>query len=70
MQTLAMNSWMWVYARWGPPVSSESSMSCTMGVPEGATDGAMEGVIDGLRGKVGGSTGVFEADRVITWEEA
>ena len=30
IQTLAMNSWMRVYARRGPPARSESSMSCTM----------------------------------------
>ena len=120
IQTLAMNSWMRVYAGRGPPTSLESSMSCTMstffmrasmlgaskdvalvsrkvafllrgkerkevplwegvtidcgskaeGLPEGATDGATEGTIDGLRGKVGGWTGVFEADRVTTWEVA
>ena len=30
IQTLAMNSWMQVYARGGPLASSKSSMSCTM----------------------------------------
>ena len=40
------------------------------GVPKGATDGATEGAIDGLRGKVDGSTGVFEVDQMTTWEKA
>jgi hypothetical protein len=35
-----------------------------------ATDGATEKIIDGLRGKVGRSMEVFEADRVTAWEEA
>ena len=30
IRTLAMNSWMRVYAGRGPPARSESSMSCTM----------------------------------------
>jgi hypothetical protein len=40
------------------------------GVREGARKGAIEGAIDGLCGRVGGSTGVLEADRVRTWEDA
>ena len=39
------------------------------GVPDGAADGATEGVLEGLCSTVGGWTGVFEADRVTTWEE-
>ena len=120
IQTLAMNSWMRVYAGRGHPATSESNISWTMstflmrasvlgdseevalvskraafllrgkerrevplwdgverdcgrnadGVPKGAREGATEGAIDGLWGKVGGSTGVFEADRVRTWEDA
>ena len=30
IQTLAMNSWMWVYVGRGQPANSESNMSCTM----------------------------------------
>jgi hypothetical protein len=30
IQTLAMNSWMRVYAGRGPPASSDSNISCTM----------------------------------------
>lgn len=49
--------WEEVAIEWGPKAE---------GVSEGATDGAL----DGLRGKVGGSTGVFKVDRVTTWENA
>jgi hypothetical protein len=40
------------------------------GVIEGEKEGATEVAIDGLYRRMGGSTGVFEADRVRTWENA
>ena len=51
------------------PLSKGVAINCgpkAEGVLEGATDGTTNGVSDRFRGKVGGSTGVFEAHRVTT----